>query len=74
MFGDNCFVPSRSVVAVSSASSVRQETPKTTPEEVVRQVLEGLEQGKEEILVDGIGRDVKGSLSSATPAYLTPAH
>jgi len=48
--------------------------PKTTPQEVVRQVLEGIEQGKEEILVDDVGRNVKGSLSSATPAYLTPAH
>jgi NAD(P)-dependent dehydrogenase (short-subunit alcohol dehydrogenase family) len=50
------------------------DAPKTTPQEVVRQVLEGLEQGKEEILVDDIGRNVKGSLSTATPAYLTPAH
>jgi NAD(P)-dependent dehydrogenase (short-subunit alcohol dehydrogenase family) len=50
------------------------DAPKTTPEAVVRQVLEGLEQGNEEILVDDIGRSVKGSLSSAAPAYLTPAH
>jgi NAD(P)-dependent dehydrogenase (short-subunit alcohol dehydrogenase family) len=50
------------------------DAPKTTPQEVVRQVLEGLKQGKEEILVDDIGRNVKGSLSTATPAYLTPAH
>jgi NAD(P)-dependent dehydrogenase (short-subunit alcohol dehydrogenase family) len=50
------------------------EAPKTSPEEVVRQVLEGIEKGDEEILVDGVGRNVKQSLSSATPAYLTPAH
>ncbi|WP_438391545.1 SDR family oxidoreductase [Caballeronia sp. DA-9] len=50
------------------------DAPKTTPQEVVRQVLEGLEQGKEEILVDGVGRNVKQSLSSAIPAYLAPAH
>jgi len=50
------------------------DAPKTSPEEVVRQVLEGIEQGKEEILVDEVGRNVKASLSTATPAYLTPAH
>jgi hypothetical protein len=48
--------------------------PKTTTEAVVRQVLEGLEAGHEEILVDDIGRNVKQSLSSPTPAYLNPAH
>ena len=50
------------------------DAPKTSPEEVVRQVLGGIEQGKEEILVDEVGRNVKASLSTATPAYLTPAH
>jgi NAD(P)-dependent dehydrogenase (short-subunit alcohol dehydrogenase family) len=50
------------------------DAPKTSPEEVVRQVLEGLAEGKEEILIDDIGRNVKASLSSAAPAYLTPAH
>jgi hypothetical protein len=27
-----------------------------------------------EIIIDEIGRNVKALLSSATPAYLTPAH
>ncbi|MGH8779471.1 SDR family oxidoreductase [Paraburkholderia sp.] len=44
--------------------------PKSRPEDVVRIVLEGVEQNLEEILVDEIGRQVKQSLSSATPAYL----
>lgn len=48
--------------------------PKTTPEAVVRQVLEGLENDQEEILVDDVGRHVKQSLSSSAPAYLHPAH
>ncbi|CDY78379.1 Short-chain dehydrogenase/reductase SDR [Caballeronia glathei] len=52
--------------------------PKTTPEYVVRKVLEAVERGQEEVLVDDTGRTIKASLSSAEPAYLKsagePAH
>lgn len=43
---------------------------KSRPEDVVRIVLEGIEQNLDEILVDDVGRHVKQSLSSEAPAYL----
>lgn len=45
--------------------------PKSTPEQVVAEVLRALADGRDEVLVDDVGRHVKQSLSSATPAYLT---
>lgn len=47
------------------------DAPKTTPEHVVRQVLEAVEKGQEEVLVDETGRAVKESLSTVNPLYLT---
>lgn len=47
------------------------DAPKTTPEHVVRQVLEAVEKDQEEVLVDETGRAVKESLSTANPIYLT---
>jgi NAD(P)-dependent dehydrogenase (short-subunit alcohol dehydrogenase family) len=47
------------------------DAPKTTPEHVVRQVLEAVEKDQEEVLVDETGRAVKESLSTANPLYLT---
>ncbi|MEE2978571.1 MAG: SDR family oxidoreductase [Pseudomonadota bacterium] len=44
--------------------------PKSTPEQVVAEVLRALADGRDEVLVDDVGRHVKQSLSSATPAYL----
>ncbi|CAJ0680524.1 SDR family oxidoreductase [Ralstonia mannitolilytica] len=44
--------------------------PKSTPEHVVAEVLRALADGHDEVLVDDVGRNVKQSLSSATPAYL----
>jgi NAD(P)-dependent dehydrogenase (short-subunit alcohol dehydrogenase family) len=44
--------------------------PKSTPEAIVRVALDGVEAGLEEVLGDDITRQVKQSLSSATPAYL----
>ena len=46
------------------------EAPKSTPEAIVRAALDGLEAGAEEVLADDMTRQVKQSLSSATPAYL----
>ncbi len=47
------------------------DAPKTTPEHVVRQVLEAVEKSQEEVLVDETGRAVKESLSTVNPLYLT---
>ncbi|WP_343548815.1 SDR family oxidoreductase [Ralstonia sp.] len=44
--------------------------PKSTPEQVVAEVLRALADGRDEVLVDDVGRHVKQSLSSAAPAYL----
>src|SRR4051812_474785 len=44
--------------------------PKSTPEAIVRAALDGLEAGHAEVLGDDLTRQVKQSLSSATPAYL----
>lgn len=44
--------------------------PKTSAADVARIALQGVEDGLEEILVDDVTRQVKGSLSSAKPAYL----
>jgi NAD(P)-dependent dehydrogenase (short-subunit alcohol dehydrogenase family) len=49
------------------------DMPKSTPEAIVRAALAGLEAGDEEVLADELTRQVKLSLSSATPAYLGAA-
>lgn len=46
------------------------DAPKSTPEAIVRLALDGLEAGLPEVLADDATRQVKLSLSSATPAYL----
>ena len=46
------------------------ESPKSTPEAIVRFALDALERGDEEILADDATRQVKQSLSTLTPAYL----
>ncbi|BAN26003.1 SDR family oxidoreductase [Caballeronia insecticola] len=45
--------------------------PKSTPEHVVNEVLAAVEKNQEEVLVDDTGREVKRSLSSDAPIYLT---
>jgi NAD(P)-dependent dehydrogenase (short-subunit alcohol dehydrogenase family) len=45
--------------------------PKTSPADVVNQVLAAVEKNQEEVLVDDTGRAVKQSLSTAQPLYLT---
>ena len=49
------------------------DMPKSTPEQIVRAALDGLEAGADEILADEVTRQVKQSLSSAAPAYLAAA-
>lgn len=44
--------------------------PKTPPAELVRQVFASLAEGREEVLVDEITRQVKGGLSAAQAPYL----
>ena len=49
------------------------EMPKSTPQAIVQAALDGLEAGAEEILADEATRQVKQSLSGASPAYLVAA-
>ncbi|MDT4889957.1 hypothetical protein FQZ97_1267340 [compost metagenome] len=46
------------------------ESPKSTPEAVVRAAFDGLQAGDAEVLADELTRQVKQSLASATAAYL----
>jgi NAD(P)-dependent dehydrogenase (short-subunit alcohol dehydrogenase family) len=47
------------------------DAPKTTPEQVVHDVLAAVAKNQQEVLVDDTGRAVKQSLSSDMPVYLT---
>lgn len=46
------------------------EGPKTSPEEIVRRALDGLEAGLDEVLADERTRLVKQGLTAPTPSYL----
>ena len=46
------------------------EGPKTSPEDIVRSALDGLEAGLDEVLADDRTRLVKQGLTAATPSYL----
>jgi len=46
--------------------------PKSKPEDVVKQVLEGLEAGKSEVLADEVSRRIKQNLSAEPGVYLLP--
>lgn len=45
------------------------DTPKSSPADVARVTLEGVEAGAFEVLADDISKQIKQSLSTATPAY-----
>ncbi len=45
------------------------DAPKSSPADVARVTLEGVEAGAFEVLADDISKQIKQSLSSATPAY-----
>jgi NAD(P)-dependent dehydrogenase (short-subunit alcohol dehydrogenase family) len=47
------------------------EGPKSAPADVVRQVLEAIEAGREEVLADSLSRDVKSGLSREPGVYLS---
>lgn len=46
--------------------------PKSAPEQIVTQVLDGLEAGVSEVLADGTARDVRASLSSPVDERYAP--
>ncbi|MCS4251490.1 SDR family oxidoreductase [Pseudomonas sp. BIGb0164] len=47
------------------------EAPKSTPQEVVALTLQGLSEGREEVVISDMGHAVKASLSTERPIYLT---
>jgi len=49
------------------------DVPKSSPQQIARAAFDGLEAGADEVLADDLTRQVKQSLSSATPAYLATA-
>lgn len=46
------------------------QAPKTRREEVVRQVLAAIEEGREEVLVDEVTRKVKRGMVAEPPSYV----
>lgn len=46
------------------------EGPKSTPEDIVRRALDGLESGLDEVLADDLTNYVKQGLTAARPVYL----
>ena len=55
---------------VDTDMASRLTLPKVKPAEVVRQVLEALEAGRHEVLVDDMTRQVKAGLSDERGIYL----
>jgi hypothetical protein len=49
------------------------EAPKSSPEEMVKRALDGLESGLEEVLADEYTRVAKQGLTAVRPSYLPPA-
>ncbi len=48
------------------------QAPKSAPEDVVRQVLEGVEAGENEVLADQLARDIRASLHLPVAARYAP--
>lgn len=49
------------------------EAPKSTPEEIVRRALDGLESSLDEVLADDLTVQVKRGMTAARPSYLPQA-
>jgi NAD(P)-dependent dehydrogenase (short-subunit alcohol dehydrogenase family) len=49
------------------------DAPKTSPEDIVKRALDGLEAGLAEVLADDWTKQVKQGLTAATPSYLPQA-
>lgn len=47
--------------------------PKTSPEEIVRRALDGLESGLDEVLADELTVQVKRGMTADRPSYLPQA-
>lgn len=46
------------------------EVPKTSPEDIVKRALDGLEAGADEVLADEVTQQVKQGMTAARPSYL----
>jgi hypothetical protein len=46
------------------------DVPKSSPEEIVKRALDGLESGLDEVLADEITLQVKQGMTAARPSYL----
>ena len=46
------------------------DVPKSTPEEIVKRALDGLESGLDEVLADELTLEVKRGMTAARPSYL----
>mgnify|MGYP000589004709 CR=1 FL=1 len=49
------------------------DVPKSSPEEIVRRALDGLESGADEVLADEVTLQVKSGMTAARPSYLPQA-
>lgn len=49
------------------------DVPKSSPEEIVKHALDGLEAGLDEVLADEITQQVKQGMTAARPSYLPQA-
>jgi short-subunit dehydrogenase len=49
------------------------EVPKASPEDIVKQALDGLEAGLDEVLADELTKQVKAGMTAARPSYLPQA-
>lgn len=49
------------------------EVPKTSPEDIVKRALDGLEAGADEVLADEVTQQVKQGMTAARPSYLPQA-
>src|ERR1044072_4801616 len=49
------------------------DAPKSSPEEIVKRALDGLEAGLDEVLADEITRQVKQGMTAVRPSYLPQA-
>jgi NAD(P)-dependent dehydrogenase (short-subunit alcohol dehydrogenase family) len=49
------------------------EVPKTSPEDIVKRALDGLEAGADEVLADELTKQVKAGMTAARPSYLPQA-
>lgn len=47
------------------------DVPKSSPEEIVKRALDGLEAGLDEVLADELTRQVKQGMTAARPSYLS---